>query len=91
MAIKAAEPMSTDEQIKVLKNSERVQKVSTQILDLVAEETKDLRGDERWLMCGRILGCVFQFHFNLSMETAGKDCERVDTNLKTIAPPVDVI
>lgn len=83
--------MTTEEQIKVLKTSERVQDVSTKVLNLVAEETKDYEGDERWLLSGRILGCVFQYHFNLSMETAGRDCERVDTKLKAVPPPVDAL
>lgn len=83
-----AKPLTTEEQIVVLKHSERVQALSTKVLDTLVEDTEDLPGADRWMIISRVVSGVFAHHFSIALSTAGGEMAK---RAKAQEPPPSLL
>jgi hypothetical protein len=73
---KLDKPLTTEEQIKVLKSGERVMALSQKIFDMLVSETDGLPGHERWMVISRSISGVFAHHFSICLSTAGAEMSK---------------
>lgn len=88
---KLEKPLTTDEQIKVLKSGERVLSLSQKVFDLLVSETEDLPGPERWMTISRSISGVFAHHFSICLSTAGAEMSKRAKKLQPETPPPSVL
>ncbi len=84
---KLEKPLTTEEQIRVMKMSESVLALSQKILDLVTSETEGLPGPDRWMVASRSISGVFAHHFSMSLSVAGAEMSK-RAKAAEPAPPV---
>lgn len=86
---KLEKPLTTEEQIKVLKSGERVLALSQKIFDMLVSETEELPGPERWMVISRSISGVFAHHFSICLSTAGAEMSKRAKKLapENVAPP----